>query len=68
MSEQIEGYTAQETENLLKEIELKRLKEEIAEYDYIGIKIAMGVATKDEYAEEIEYTEKLRDKIRELEE
>lgn len=44
------------------------LKNELAEYDYIGTKIAMGVATVEEYAEKIAYTETLRRKIRELEE
>lgn len=43
------------------------LQNQLAEYDYIGVKIAMGVANKDEYAKEIAYTETLRKKIRELE-
>ena len=43
------------------------LKTELATYDYIGVKIAMGVATKEEYAEKIAYTETLRTRIRELE-
>lgn len=43
------------------------IKEELTAYDYIGTKIAMGVATKEEYAEEIAYTEKLREQIRKLE-
>ena len=43
------------------------LQNQLAEYDYIGVKIAMGVATKEEYAEIIAYTETLRQKIRELE-
>lgn len=47
--------------------ELYRIKDEISLFDYIGTKIAMGVATIEEYAIEIEYTEKLREKIRELE-
>lgn len=46
---------------------INELKEELATYDYIGVKIAMGVATKEDYAEEIAYTETLRAKIRELE-
>lgn len=44
------------------------LKTELSTYDYIGVKIAMGVATKEEYAEQIAYTEQLREKIRKLEE
>lgn len=46
--------------------EIQALKQELASYDYIGVKIAMGVATVEEYQEQIAYTEKLRAKIREL--
>ena len=49
-------------------VEIEALKQELSTYDYIGVKIAMGVATKEEYAKEIAYTEELREKIRELEE
>lgn len=49
------------------ERELDILKKELSTYDYIGVKIAMGVADKSEYAEQIAYTETLRKKIRELE-
>ena len=47
--------------------EVQALKQELANYDYIGVKIAMGVATKDDYKEQIAYTEELRAKIREVE-
>lgn len=47
--------------------EIQALKQELANYDYIGVKIAMGVATAEQYKEQITYTEKLRAKIRELE-
>lgn len=47
--------------------EIQALKQELASYDYIGVKIAMGVATAEQYKEQIAYTEKLRAKIRELE-
>lgn len=47
--------------------EIQMLKQELANYDYIGVKIAMGVATKEDYKEQIAYTEELRAKIRELE-
>lgn len=47
--------------------EIQMLKQELANYDYIGVKIAMGVATIDDYKEQIAYTEELRAKIRELE-
>lgn len=42
-------------------------KAKLAEYDYIGVKIAMGVATREEYAEQIAETERLRTEINELE-
>lgn len=40
---------------------------EIKRYDYIGIKIATGVATIEDYAEQIAHMEELRKQIRELE-
>lgn len=46
---------------------VQALKQELANYDYIGVKIAMGVATVEQYKEQIAYTEKLRARIRELE-
>ena len=49
------------------EVQIEQLKVELARYDYIGVKIAMGVATKEEYAEEIAHTEELRQQIRVLE-
>lgn len=47
--------------------EIQALKQELANYDYIGVKIAMGVATINDYKEQIAYTEELRAKVRELE-
>lgn len=47
--------------------EIQAPKQELATYDYIGVKIAMGVATTEEYQKQIAYTEELRAKIRELE-
>lgn len=47
--------------------EIQMLKQELTNYDYIGVKIAMGVATTEEYQEQIAYTEELRAKIRALE-
>ena len=49
------------------EQQINSLKEELLKYDYIGVKIAMGVATQEEYAEQIAYTETIREQIRELE-
>lgn len=43
------------------------LKQELAQYDYIGTKLAMGVATKEDYANEIAHTEEIRKQIRQLE-
>lgn len=48
--------------------QIEEAKREIAKYDYIGIKIATGVATIEEYAEEIEYMQSIRAVIREIEE
>lgn len=49
------------------QLKIEELKRELAQYDYIGVKIAMGMATVEEYAEKIEYTETLREQIRKLE-
>lgn len=49
------------------EVQIQALKDELARYDYIGTKIAMGVATREEYAAEIAHTELLRQQIRVLE-
>ena len=46
---------------------IAKLKKELAEYDYIGVKIATGVATVDAYAQQIAHCENLRRQIRELE-
>ena len=46
---------------------INSLKKELEKYDYIGVKTAMGVATKEEYADEIAYTETIREQIRQLE-
>ena len=53
--------------SLSAEVRIEQLKVELARYDYIGVKLAMGVATKEEYAEEIAHTEVLRQQIRVLE-
>jgi hypothetical protein len=48
--------------------QLSYAKDEIIKYDYIGIKIATGVATIQDYVEEIAYMQSIRQVIRELEE
>ena len=52
---------------LKNEQEIASLKAELATYDYIGVKIATGCATIEEYADKIAYCEKLRANIREIE-
>lgn len=47
--------------------EISSIISELASYDYIGVKIAMGVATREEYADKIAYTETLRARVNELE-
>lgn len=42
------------------------LKSNLTEY-HTGVKISMGVSTREEYADKIAYTETLREKIRDLE-
>lgn len=50
------------------EAKIQERKDKLAEYDYIGIKIAMGVATQEDYSEEIAYTQQLRAEINDLQE
>lgn len=59
--------TDKELERMGIQVQIDELKAELATYDYIGVKIATGVATREEYAEQIEHCEKLRQRIRELE-
>lgn len=47
-------------------IKIEELKKELSTYDYIGVKIATGCATIEEYAEQIAYCEELRKQIRKL--
>lgn len=69
----MDSYTRIDVPEEIKEldryyIQLDSARQEIAKYDYIGIKIAMGVATTEEYSEQIEYTESIRQVIREIQE
>ena len=57
----------EELERMGIQAQIDALIDELRTYDYIGVKIAMGVATKEEYAEKIAYTETLRQEINELE-
>lgn len=56
--------TWEEQEEIRRQVD--SLYMEIKSYDYIGVKIATGVSTIEEYAKEIAYVETLREKIREL--
>lgn len=60
-----EVYTP--TDEEIKQAKITELKAELASYDYIGVKIAMGVASVEEYADKIAYTQELRKQINELE-
>ncbi len=48
------------------EAEIRGLDQLIRANDYIGVKIAMGRATKEDYAEQIAESEKMAEKINEL--
>lgn len=60
------NMTWEERQEILQKLDSLYL--EIKRYDYIGIKIATGVATIEDYAEQIAHMEELRKQIRELEE
>ena len=47
-------------------LKIEELKRELATYDYIGVKIATGCATIEQYAEQIAYCEEIRKQIRKL--
>lgn len=64
----INQLTDEELSTMGIQVQIDELVAELKYYDYIGTKIAMGVATREEYVEEIAYTETLRKRIRELEE
>lgn len=48
-------------------IKILQLKLELSTYDYIGVKIATGCATIEEYADKIAKAESIRQQIRALE-
>lgn len=59
------NMTWEEQQEILHKLESLYL--EIKSYDYIGTKIATGVATIEDYAEQIAHMEELRTQISELE-
>lgn len=46
--------------------EIEFLKEQLLRTDYVVIKIAEGVATKEEYKDAIEERQKIREKIKQI--
>lgn len=56
------------TESELAEQEIQELKQYLFETDYIVAKLAEGVATKEDYAEELQKRADARSRINELEE
>lgn len=50
------------------ESEVEQLKANLSAYDYIGVKIATGAATREDYAEQLAEAEGWRGRIRQLEE
>jgi hypothetical protein len=63
----VKGHAPQKTIKQQKEERLTELKALLKSKDYIGVKIATGVATKEDYAEEIRQCELWREEIRKLE-
>jgi len=57
----LSGYTPNNEKRIFE------LKKELKSYDYIGVKIATGCATIDDYKDEIERCEEIRNEIRILE-
>ena len=55
------------TEKEIAEREIAELKTYLSETDYIAAKLAEGVATKEEYAEELTKRAEARERINELE-
>lgn len=63
----LKGHTPQKPEKQQKQDRIIELKNLLKTKDYIGVKIATGVATKEDYAEEIKQCELWREEIRKLE-
>lgn len=63
----VKGHTPQKSEKQQKQDRIIELKTLLKTKDYIGVKIATGVATKEDYAEEIKQCELWREEIRKLE-
>lgn len=63
----LESEKNQITPEEQKKIRILELKQKLCEKDYIGVKIATGCATIEEYSEEIAQCELWRQEIRNLE-
>lgn len=66
----VREMTAEEIENIPlfdTLAQITELKQKLAETDYIACKIAEGVATKEEYAEQIKQRQLWREEINRLE-
>lgn len=66
----VEGYAPEKpapTEEEIKQHRIAELKQFLANTDYVVIKIAEGVATKEEYADVIAQRQAWREEIREFE-
>lgn len=62
----IKGFAPEKPESEIKAERIIELERLLASKDYIGVKIATGCATIEDYAEEIAQCEEWRKEIREL--
>ena len=63
----VKGYAPTKNYIPYNQKRIKELKELLKSYDYIGIKIATGCATIEQYKKEIELCEEMRKEINKLE-
>lgn len=63
----VKGYAPTKNTIPYNEKKIEELKEVLKKYDYIGIKIATGCATIEQYKKEIELCEIIRKEINKLE-
>lgn len=60
----VKGYAPMSDYPSEVELKIEEIKKELSKYDYIGVKIATGCATIEEYSNEIALCERLRKQIR----
>jgi sialic acid synthase SpsE len=63
----LKGYAPSLVNNSYEKKRIELLKHLLSTYDYIGVKIATGCATIEDYADEIKLCEEYRNEINELE-